>query len=161
LHGFAVYRHGAVSGLVGATALAAWFLYLDIANRGRALYTPTLLGTLLFANDTAPATLEALAPSVPMTVAFSVVHGLVFMAMGVAAAYLLTLAQQRPRLPLAILLLFVVLQLGFVAFAMTFAAGALEVLGWAEIILGNVLAATAMITYLWRRWPRGAGATAA
>src|ERR1043166_3025038 len=148
----AVYLHGAVAGLIGAATLAAWFFYLDVGH-GRPLYTPTVLGTLLFRRSGTSTGLHELSASIPMTLVFTVVHGLVFAIIGVTAARLLGMVQPRPRLPLAILLAFIVLEAAFVAFALTGAAVAFEVLEWPNVVLGNLLAATAMITYLWRRRP--------
>jgi uncharacterized BrkB/YihY/UPF0761 family membrane protein len=88
-----------------------------------------------------------------MTVAFSVVHAAVFVVVGIAAARLLAAFERRPNLMLTAALLFVILGLGFLAFAMTFAALPLEVLSWPDVLFGNLLAASAMVAHLWRRRP--------
>ena len=84
---------------------------------------------------------------------FTLVHGAVFIVIGVAAARMFAVFERQPNWLLAILLLFVVLGLSFLAFAMTFPALPLEVMSWPDILFGNLLAASAMVTFLWRRWP--------
>jgi hypothetical protein len=148
----AVYLHGVRTGLIGALAVAIWFLYLDF-SRGRMLYTPTVLGTVLFEGREKLATLEALPPSIVMTLVFSLVHGVVFVLVGIACARLLATLEHRPNLFLSIALLFIVLGLGFLAFSMTFAALPLDVLSWPDVLFGNLLAAAAMVAHLLRRRP--------
>jgi hypothetical protein len=146
-----VYLHGAVSGLVGAATIGLWFSYLDF-SRGRLLYTATLLGTLLFrgGGGLAPETLQ---PSLSIATEFALVHTAIFVVIGMAAARLLDLFEHRINVLLAIALLFVILGLGFLAFAMTFSAFPWDVLSLPDVLFGNVLAATTMVVHLWRRRP--------
>src|SRR5262245_14933796 len=89
-------RQGAVAGVLGAAMIALWFFVLDVGS-SRWLYTPTLLGTALFYGSAAlPNDVTTLAGSVGVTLMFSVVHGAVFILMGVATARLLNLLAQRP-----------------------------------------------------------------
>jgi len=147
-----VYRHGAVTGLIGAAIVALWFLFLDF-SRGQLLYTPTVLGTILFRGGQGLAAPGVLAPSLTMTLMFTLVHGAVFIVIGIAAARLLDMFEHRPNLLLAVVLLFVILGLGFLAFAMSFAAYGVEVMSWFDILFGNLLAAAAMAAHLWRARP--------
>ncbi len=41
------WREGALTGIIGATALAVWFLIVDLIA-GQPFYTPTVLGRGLF-----------------------------------------------------------------------------------------------------------------
>jgi hypothetical protein len=152
-----VYVHGAVSGVVGAVTVALWFLYIDFTH-GRLLYTPTVLGMVLFGRRTGLASPDTLSVSLPMTVMFTVVHLAVFVVIGIAAARLLDMFEHRVNVLLAIALLFVILGLGFLAFAMTFAALPFEVLSWPDVFLGNLFAAAAMSAHLFRARPHRAAA---
>ena len=145
-----VYLEGVISGVAGAVAVAAWFLYLDF-SRGRLLYTPTVLGTIFFHGQQGLVSAGSIRPSLPMTLLFTLVHGAVFVVIGIALSRLLDLFAHRPNAILTIFLLFVILGLGFVAFAMTFSALPAEVLSWPDILLGNMFAAVAMVAPLWRR----------
>ncbi|TMA40270.1 MAG: hypothetical protein E6J83_14090, partial [Deltaproteobacteria bacterium] len=85
-----VYAEGILAGLVGAGAIALWFLILDTI-RGRPFYTPTVLGTALFGSGaglSAPAQLPA---SLDLVLSFTWVHVLAFLLIGVAGARLLAL----------------------------------------------------------------------
>ena len=150
---FSVSVHGIVAGLIGATTLAVWFLWLDWWGRGRPLFTPTVLGLAVFSGGRGLESIDTLEPSLPMTLAFTAVHGIVFMVLGIVAARLVALAQQRHHPVLIILLMFIALQIAFVAFRLTFAAVTADAVEWPEIAFGNAFAATLMINYLWRRRP--------
>lgn len=135
--------HGVRAGLLGAVVLAVWFLFLDY-GRGRPLYTPDLLGTMLVGAGGV----------VPPAFTFTLVHGLVFALIGVAAAHLVAMLEQGVhRMGLAALLLFILLDLGFAAFALSARAIGLEALSWTDVLVGNAIAASLMISYLWRRRP--------
>ena len=146
-----VYWPGVLAGLFGAALLAFWFFYLDF-SRGEPLYTPTVLGTALFRGGAALTSPETLSASIPLTLMFTVVHGLVFILIGVAGVRLLSLIERGPSLALGILLLFAVLGLGFFGFAITFSAVALDALQMQDVLIGNAIAATGMAVYLLRHY---------
>lgn len=135
--------HGVRAGLLGAVVLAAWFFFLDY-GRGRPLYTPDMLGSMLIGAGGV----------LPPAFSFTLVHCLVFMLIGVAAAHLFGLFDRGvPRMGLAALLLFILLDLCFAAFALSARAIGLEALSWTDVLVGNAIAASLMISYLWRRRP--------
>ncbi|MBI3304545.1 MAG: hypothetical protein HYZ72_20980 [Deltaproteobacteria bacterium] len=147
-----LYQEGIVAGVVGATAIAIWFLTVDAIN-GRPLYTPTVLGTALFKGGAGLASPESLPVNLDMVLMFTWVHGLVFIIIGGIASRLLGLAEHNPNLGFGILLLFVVFELGFMAVNMAFAEAVLRALAWQAVLVGNLLAAAAMAGYFWRRHP--------
>jgi hypothetical protein len=146
-----LYYEGIVAGVIGGTVVALWFLLLDVAQ-GRPFYTPSVLGTALFRG---PSTLETapLPVSFEMVLIFTWVHYLVFAFLGGIASRLLTFAERSPNIGWGVILLFVVFEFGFIAVTMVFAEEVLDVLAWPAILVGNLLAATAMALYLWRRHP--------
>ncbi len=146
-----VYQKGIIAGIIGAVTLAVWFLILDTMN-GRPLYTPTILGTALFRGREL-ASLETLPISLEMVFMFTWVHGLAFCIIGGAASRLLALAEKNPNLGFGILLLFVILDYGFLVGAMLFAEPILHAFAWPAILVGNLLAAAAMATYFWWQHP--------
>ncbi len=147
-----LYVEGIVAGIIGAATIAIWVLILDTIS-GRPLYTPTLLGAALFGRGEPFSSTESVQISLEMTLMYTWVHGLVFAVIGGIASRLLGLAEQNPNLGFGILLLFVVLGFGFVGAAFVFAEPVLHALAWPVILLGNLLAATAMAGYLWYRHP--------
>lgn len=147
-----VYEEGFVAGILGAATVAIWFLIVDTLN-GRPLYTPTLLGTALFGRGRGLVSPESPAVSFEMVAMFTWVHGLVFVVIGAVVSRLLALAERHPGLGFGILLLFVVLESGFVAAAMVLAEPVLHALAWPAVLVANALSATAMGAYFWRRRP--------
>jgi ABC-type Fe3+-siderophore transport system permease subunit len=75
---------GAIAGAMGAGAIALFFLVLDSVLR-QPFYSPSLLGTVLFEGGLP----KAFVPSLQYVGAYSWVHGMVFMAFGLAAAHAL------------------------------------------------------------------------
>ena len=146
-----VFQEGILAGLLGAAVIALWFLILDTA-RGRPLYTPSVLGTALFRREVL-ASPGPVGISFEMVAAYTWVHGLVFCVIGGLASRLLTLAEARPNVGFGIVLLFVVFEIGFIGVALAFAEPLLHALTWPAVLVGNLLAATAMAAYLWRRHP--------
>lgn len=136
--------HGVRAGLVGASTIALWFLFVDYGH-GHLLYTPSLLGSLLFGGG------GVISPAI----SFTLVHVIVFALIGIAAARVVAMIELGSARSIGVvaLLLFIILDLAFSSFALTARAIGLEALSWADVLWGNALAATAMITYLWRRRP--------
>ena len=147
-----VYQDGIVAGILAAVAVAVWFLVVD-ALHGRPLYTPTVLGTVLFGRGAALGSLDTLPVSVDMVLMFTWVHGLAFAAIGGVASRLLGMAEQDPNIGFGVLLLFVVFEFGFTVTAMLFAAPVLKALTWPAVLVANLLAAAAMGGYFWLRHP--------
>ncbi|HEX9819101.1 MAG TPA: hypothetical protein VGD07_05750 [Methylomirabilota bacterium] len=147
-----LYREGMIAGVLGAAAVAAWFLLLD-ALAGRPLWTPTVLGTALFRRGAGLDAAATLPVSPEMVWMFTWVHGLVFAALGGIAARLLGYVERHPGAGFGVLLLFVVFQFAFIAAATVFAAPVLRVLSAWSILVANLVAAAAMTAYLRRRHP--------
>jgi hypothetical protein len=146
-----VYEEGLVAGLLGAAAIALWFLILDTVS-GRPLHTPTILGTAIFRPMQLPASGDV-PVSFEMVLLYTWVHALVFCVIGGIAARLLAVAERQPNAGFGILLLFVVLEFGFLFVAMLFAEPILHALTWPAILVGNLLAVLAMGAYFWRHHP--------
>jgi hypothetical protein len=147
-----LYQEGLTAGVLGAATIAAWFLLLDIAA-GHPLRTPTILGTALFRGGAGLGSPEGPPASLEMVVLYTWVHALVFCVIGGVAARLLAVAERQPNAGFGILLLFVILEFGFLGVTLLFAEPVLRALTWPAILVGNLLAAGVMGTYFWRRHP--------
>jgi len=145
-----LYHEGLIAGLIGAATVAVWFLIIDVIQ-GRPLYTPTVLGAALFHRGAVP-WLDT-APDLEMVLMFTWIHGLAFIVVGGVIARLLAIAERQPNAGFGILMLFVLLEFGFIAAAMLFAQPVLQALAWPAILVANLLAAAAMGSYFWRRHP--------
>ena len=140
---------GLFTGMIGALAVAVWFLALDLAA-GRPLYTPALLGTVLLRGGQA-AQHVTIAPL--EIAAYTAFHFVVFILVGVLLSWLMTLFERFPIMFFVILVVFVCLQLSF--FALNLALGA-ELMGqlrpW-TVVIANLLSAAGMAWYQWKRHP--------
>ena len=144
-----VLEDGFFAGVVGAGLVAAWYLLLDLVG-GRPLFTPALLGSVLFkgATDAAGIAVE------PQVVAwYTAVHFLAFLGVGLVASWLAAQFERFPPVGVAILFLFVIFETGFFVFAFTVGRAVLGTLGLWTIAVANLLAAAGMATYLLRRHP--------
>ena len=146
-----LHQEGMIAGLLGAATIALWFLIVDTLA-GRPLYTPTVLGTVLFRRGVGPPLPDVL-PDFEMVWMFTWVHGLVFAAIGGVAARLLGLAERHPSVGFGVLMLFVFFEFGFSAAAMLFGEPVLHGLAWPAVLVANMLAAAAMGGYFWFRHP--------
>ena len=147
-----VYLDGFIAGIIGAAIIAIWFLFLDAVTR-LPFYTPTVLGTALYLGPEVLPPTDGMQVSLKLTLMYTGVHGLVFIVLGEIAAYLLLLTAKKPNLRFGILLLFVILEFGFVGTAFVFAEPVLHELAWPVVLLGNLLAAAGMAVYFWIRYP--------
>ncbi|MBI3026302.1 MAG: hypothetical protein HYY66_11630, partial [Candidatus Tectomicrobia bacterium] len=99
------------------------------------------------------ASAQGLPVSFEMVFMFTWVHGLVFAAIGVVAAWLSRLAERDPNYGFGIILLSVLFEFGFIGVSMLFVEGFVHALTIPAILIGNFLAAAAMAGYFWRRHP--------
>lgn len=138
--------HGLLAGIVGAAAIAIFFLVLDVAA-GRPLWTPHALGSALFLGQVPP-------PDAPISPAlvggYTVIHGWVFVSVALIASTLLVGAHLPGRSALAhMLLLAAVLFVAFTALFAVFAALlATAPHGFDRILAANAVAALAMAAVL-------------
>ena len=144
------YLDGAIAGIIGAAIIAIWFLFVDAVIR-LPLYTPTVLGEGLFLREQGAASNEEGQVSLKLTLMYTGVHGVVFIVLGVFATYLLLLPKRNFNLGISILLLFAILEFGFVGTTFVFAKPVLDELTWPIVLIGNFLAAAGMACYLWLR----------
>ena len=142
-----VVREGVAAGIIGAAAVAIWFLVYDTA-RGRPFYTPALLGAAILKGLRDPNALH-IAPAVVL--GYSVVHGAAFVLFGILAAVLLAVAEREPVLLLAFFVLFTCFEVFFFGLIKIVDEALLQSLGWWTIFVGNLIAATTMLAYLRKR----------
>ncbi|HET8669837.1 MAG TPA: hypothetical protein VFM05_04200 [Candidatus Saccharimonadales bacterium] len=141
---------GVVAGLIGAATVAIWFLFIDAVTR-LPLYTPSVLGEGFLLREPGLVLNLREQDSVKLTLMYSGVHGLVFIVLGVLAAYLLMLFTRQVNLAVMLIAIFAVLELGFIGTAFIVAKPVLDELAWPIVLTGNFLAAAGMACYLWLR----------
>ena len=135
-----VIREGIVAGILGAAAVAIWFLILDVA-RGEPLRTPTLLGS---------AVLKSADPT-DAVLGYTVLHGIAFIAFGLVASFMVAAAERQPMFAFPLVILFTAFEVFFFGATVIAASWVLDELsGWA-IFVGNVVAAVVMLLFFFRR----------
>src|SRR5207244_5513308 len=97
-----IAREGLVAGLLGAAAVALWFLIYDTVA-GVPLRTPALLGAALFHGLRDPA---ALVITTPLVLEYTFFHGLAFILFGWLAAGLGALGDRGAGLVVVLVVLF-------------------------------------------------------
>ena len=141
-----VLREGIVAGLIGAAAVAVWFLIFDIA-RGRAFVTPSLLGSAVFHGADAPVD-----PGIQIgaILGYTIIHGLAFIAFGVIASTLMAVAEREPALFIAFVILFAAFEAAFFGVLGVLGQSVRGALVWWSVLVGNLLASIAMLWFLLR-----------
>lgn len=138
---------GVVAGLIGAAAIAVWFLIIDVIA-GHPFRTPATLGHDL---------LQVLGPGtrtdtmITYVLVYTVFHFVAFMFVGLVASLVVHLAKSEPSILLGFVVLFVATEIGFYGFTgLLHEASGLRSLAWYQVMLGNLIAAAAMGYYFWR-----------
>ncbi len=144
-----IARDGIVAGILGATAVALWFLGLDVINR-HAFATPEALGRGL---------LRILGPqgsegSGVFVLVYTVFHYVAFIAAGLLVAVIVHFAEREPGVLAGAMMLFAAFEIGFHALSSALSESPMfGALGWAQVATGNLIAAIVMGTYMWRTHP--------
>ncbi|HMC57063.1 MAG TPA: DoxX family protein [Gemmatimonadaceae bacterium] len=143
-------REGIIAGAIGATVIALWFFFVDLIA-GHALFTPATLGRgMLSIFGPVP----AVASTALLVAVYTVVHYAAFAVIGLIAAMIVSAANREPSILLGFVVLFAAIEVGFYAFvSLLEQATPLGSLAWYNVMIGNVLAAGAMGTYLLRVHP--------
>ena len=133
------------SGAIAGSVVALFFLVVDILN-GQPLFTPSLMGSVLFAGASAGAVTEV---RLDMVAWYSVVHFGAFGVLGLGIAFLVREVELHSRHPaLLFLLLFGLFEVGFLAAAWLLLPGVVARLGASVVGLANLLAAGSMALFL-------------
>jgi hypothetical protein len=102
-------REGVIAGILGATAIAVWFLIVDVIA-GHPLYTPDLLGRGLISILGKP-------PAMPDTMmthvfAYTLFHYAAFALVGVLVAIVVHQSERTPAILAGFLIMFVMFEIG-------------------------------------------------
>ena len=146
-------REGIGVGLAGAVAVAAWFLLYDLAA-GVPFRTPALLGAAIFDGLRDPA---ALVITPALVLKYTVLHGLAFLAFGIATAGLFALVDYERRVLFAVFMLFCCFEVFVIGMVMALAERLIEEIPIWAILGANLLDAGVMLGILFRshhRMPR-------
>ncbi len=142
-------RDGVRAGLLGALVVALWFLSIDVMQ-GRPLLTPSVLGQVLLFGVRSPATVVIQPLAV---VAYTVLHIILFIALGLLVSVLLDLALQHGIVRFALLMLTVVFEVFFWGLLEIGLEATRGLFPFWSVLVGNTLAAASMGLFFYRRHP--------
>jgi hypothetical protein len=144
-----IVREGVIAGVLGATAVALWFLGVDTLF-ATPLATPAGLGRGLLRLFGPPGG-EGI---ITFVVAYTIFHYLAFILAGLVVSVVVHWAQTSPTILAGALILFVIFEIGFYGISAALEASPLfGALGWGAVAVGNLIAAIAMGVYMWRTHP--------
>jgi hypothetical protein len=145
-------REGAITGFIGATAIAIWFLVVDTVT-GHPFATPLFLGK---------GVVSVLGKSMNMmadtaftqVLGYTIFHYVAFFIVGIILTVIVHQAERTPGILAGLLVGIVIMTLGFYMIAAAFAQSALGGISWIQIFVANLLASGLMLGYLWRTHPK-------
>ncbi len=143
-------KEGLVGGLIGAAAVALWFLIVDLVA-GRPFFTPAMLGSAVFWGARDPAQVQVTFAAV---IGYTMIHLLAFCVVGTIAAGLASLAEGFPSTLFLAVVFFAIFEFGFYVLVAVVAQSLLGALAWWAVALGNLIAAAGIGYYLWRAHPK-------
>ena len=144
-----IMRDGIIAGVLGATAVALWFLGVDTLY-AHPLATPAALGRGLLRVFGPPGNEGAMT----FVVAYTIFHYFAFIVAGILLAVIVHWAHTQPTVLAGAMMLFVVFEIGFYGLSAALQeAPFLGTLGWGQVASGNLIAAIVMGGYMWRTHP--------
>ena len=141
---------GILAGLLGAVAVAFWFLIIDTVA-GRPFFTPAALGSVFFFGAQSPAEVEV---SLGVIGAYTVLHLLAFAVVGVCLVWAAERLERTPSLWLIAFMAFIVLDGVFIGTVGALSNPILSTIGWWAVVGANLIAIGTMGFWVWNTHPR-------
>jgi hypothetical protein len=146
----AIVENGILAAILGAAVVAVWFLLLDLITRGLPFYTPSLLGSIIFAGKEAS---EVTGVDEVAVFAYTGLHGILFLGAGTMLALMFSQFERNPQVGMILLLLFITFEAILWGVGVSIIPELAGAVGAWAIVIGNVSSAAAMFTFLLRRHP--------
>ncbi len=131
---------GIVAGVIGATALAFWFLVID-GSRGEPFRTPGFLGGALLGTD-------GLEPGVWPVILYTLLHYIAFIGVGLGVAWSLSKIHTTPNIFLGLVLGFGLYDLVFYTSLTVTGVDVVGEFGWPPVLMGNLIAGVSLMSFL-------------
>lgn len=145
-----IAENGILTGILGASIVAVWFLGLDLLTRGLPFYTPSLLGSIIFAGLDVREVGEQNGAAI---FAYTGLHGILFLGAGVVLAWMFTQFERNPQFGMVLLLLFVAFEAVLWGVGVSLVPALAGVVGAWAILVANLASAAAMFAFLLGRHP--------
>ena len=131
---------GVVAGVIGATALAFWFLVID-GSRGEPFRTPGFLGGALLGTD-------ALEPGAGPVILYTLLHYAAFIGVGLGVSWSLSKIHTTPNVFLGLALGFGLFDLVFYTSVTVTGIDVIGEFGWPAVLVGNLIAGVSVMSFL-------------
>jgi hypothetical protein len=131
---------GVVAGVIGATALAVWFLVVD-GSQGNAFRTPGFLGGALLGTG-------SIEPGLGAITLYSFLHYGAFIGVGVGVSWLLSKMHATPNIFSGLALGFALFDLVFYASVGVTGVDVIGEFGWPAVLMGNLIAGVSLMSFL-------------
>ena len=141
---------GLLTGVLGAGAVALWFLVIDIVA-ANPFFTPAALGSVFFLGATSPADVQV---SLGIIAGYTLLHLSAFGAVGIGLTWLTDRLERAPSFWMLAVLALIILEGLFVGTLEVLSHSVLGRIGWWAIGGGNLSAVVVMGAWLWRTHPR-------
>jgi hypothetical protein len=145
-----IAENGVLAGIIGAITVAVWFLILDLLTRGMPFFTPSLLGSIIFAGH-APGEVSGLDGAAIF--AYTGLHGILFLCAGTILAWMFVQFERNPQVGLVLLLLFITFEAILWGVGVSMVPALAGAVGAWAILVANVASAVVMFVFLLRRHP--------
>jgi hypothetical protein len=133
-----VFARGLLAGVVGATALAAWFLVID-GSQGAPLRTPAFLANSLLGVE------GIIMGGFGPIALYTLIHYGGFIVVGLVVSWLLTLVETASPVLLGLVLGFALFDIVFYGSVIVTGVNVVELLGWPEVLAGNLIAGVCLM----------------
>jgi len=143
-------KKGIITGLIGGSAVALWFLIMDLLANAP-FYTPAALGSAVLFGATSP---DEVRVGAAVIAAYTVVHFAAFIVVGVALVWSAHRLEQTPGMWLVGLLAFIVLEGVFLGTMGGLGSWVLGTISWWAVGIGNLVAVLAMGKWVWSTHPK-------
>jgi hypothetical protein len=131
---------------IGGGLIALFFMVFDLATRGQALFTPSLMGSVLFEGASAGSVQSV---SMLAVAKFTAVHVLAFTVFGLGLAFVVQQVELHLRHPVRVIaMVFVALEVGFWVATTVAIPGVVERIGIVPIAAANLIAAVGIGLFL-------------
>lgn len=146
-----VFTEGFIAGLCGYAAVVAFFVAVNFFAGRSIFYTAALFGSALFYGMRDPTMLEV---AIGPVVTYNMVHLLVFLVLGVGAAWVVSKTEKFPFLWLPVMLAAGFVTAYLITALVIFAEPLMGAVAWWQLGASSALAAVLMGWYLLRQHPR-------
>lgn len=149
LRRYPVLFEGFATGLVGAAAVAVWFLIVDLLA-GSPLHTPAALGSAVLLGAENATEIEL---NVAVVAVYSLLHLSVFIAVGMGFSWMVQELHEALAFGVRALIVLLVMEGLFIGSVGMVSSWIVQEIGWVSILVANVLAVAGMSGWIWQHHP--------